>query len=538
MSSKRILLLAFLLSTLLIVCGALGMATEERYGGTLIVPLPYGGTVGTLEPAQTSRIQDLISIGNIFDRLVHINPETLEVEPAIAKDWEISEDGLTYTFYLNEDVKFHNGRQLIADDVKYTIERIMDPREAAHASSLFENVKGVEEFRSGEEDGIYGVDVIDNHTVEITLDTLNVDFLYGVANRGAGILPEEEVERYGDEFGSNPVGAGPFKFVEWVRGSQIVVEAFDDYYKGRPYLDEVIFRVMPEASARVASFQAEELDYDIVFPAHYERYKQDPEYKELLVEVPELWTRNIHFNLDIEELKDKRVRQAFNYAIDKELIVDRMLSGAAYPAVGWLPTTSLAFNPELEGYEYNPQKAKELMEAAGFTPEDPLELEIIGTDHPAWGVQIVEAIMPNLKEVGFEITPVLVDGATWSQRVTTGNFEAGIHSWGGSVSPLEYLSNYFWSRVTREGGNYVNYNNPEFDEYLEKAMSTIDVDERVELIQEAEKIFVEDPPVWFYNYNKAVGIRQPWVHGIIPAPEEMVYQPLHKVWIDDTSPRK
>ncbi len=526
--------LVFILISFLVLTGE--VTAEERYGGSLNAPLPYGGTVGTLEPAQTSRIQDFITIGQIFDRLVRVNPDTLEPEPAIAESWDVSEDGKTFTFYLREDVKFHNGEQLTAHDVKFTFERIMDPVEASAQSDLLENIAGVAEFREGEADEITGIRVVDDFTIELTLQTVDIGLLLNLAHRGASILPQQAVEEQGAEFFINPIGSGPFKFVEWIRGSEINLEAFEDYYEGRPYVDELSFKVMPEAASRTASFRAEELDMDIVYPAQFQEFREDPHYQDYLIDVPELWTRNIHFNLDI--VQDKRIRQAFNYAIDEELLVERLLYGMAYPAVGWLPTTSPGFNPDLEGYSYNPDRARELMEEAGYTPDDPYELTVIGTDHPAWGVEVVEAIMPMLADVGISVTPELVDGATWMNRVTTGDFEAGIHSWGGEVSPAMYMSNYFWSRVSREAGNYVGYSNPEFDEYIEKALETVDFEERMGYVREAEKILVDDAPVWFFNYNRAVAIHHPWVHGLVENPKEMVYQPFKDVWVDETSPRK
>ncbi len=534
---KKAILISFVL--ILVMMSMQVMAADgDRYGGNLVFPLPYNGGVDTLDPIMTNRTQSLIPIKNIFARLVNINPETLELEPAIASSWDVSEDGRVYTFNLREGVRFHNGDELTASDVKFSYERIMDPEIASSVSHLFLNVVGVEEFKAGNSVGISGIEVIDPYTLQITLNSLDVNFLYNIAHVEAGIVPQSVVEEVGADFANNPVGAGPFKFVSWVRGSEIVVEAFDDYYQGRPYLDQVNFRIMTEASARMVEFQSQGLDIDIVSASQYTRYKNDPTYNDQLIEVPELWTRNIHFNMDVEALQDVRVRQAFNYAANEALIVERLLAGKAYPATGWFPPSSSAYNSELEGYDYDLERAKELMEAAGYTPENPLQLEILGTDNPSWGIRIVEAIMPDLREAGFELKPVLVDGATLMDQITSGEFDAAIYSWGGSVSPINYISQYFWSEVDRSSGNYTNYSNPEFDGYIEAAMQTIDAEERIELLQQAEHVLVEDPPVWFYNYNKAVAVTQPWVHGVVATAQELTFIPIEQVWVDENSPRK
>lgn len=527
----------FVIMFLLVSIGVMA-GDSEKYGGELVFPLPYGGGVDTLDPIMTNRTQSLIPMNNVHAQLVKINPETLELDPAIAESWDISSDGKVYTFHLRENVMFHNGEELTAEDVKFTYERIMDPQVASSVSHLFLNVVGAGEFKSGADDHISGIKVIDPSTVQITLKKLDINFLYNVARIEAGIVPKKAVEAMGAEFANSPIGAGPFKFVKWVRGSEVVLEAFEDYYQGRPYLDKVTLRVMPESSARMVEFQAQGLDVDIVASSQYRHYKNDPVYADKLVEVAELYTRNIHFNMDIEALQDVRVRKAFNYAANEKLIVEKLLAGKAYPATGWFPPSSSAYNPEVEGYHYDLQKAKELMKEAGYTKENPLKLEVLGTDNSAWGIRIVEAIMPDLREAGFELKPVLVDGATLTDNVTSGNFQAAIYSWGGYVSPITYISQYFWSEVNRYSGNYTNYHNADFDKYIEEAMETIDTEKRIQLLQKAEQVLVEDPPVWFYNYNKAVAVHQPWVHGVVPSAEELTYMPLSKIWVDSSSPRK
>lgn len=513
-------------------------AGEPSYGGTLTYPLPYPEAVSVLDPAHDDNTPSQIVIRNIFATLLRNCPETEAPIPGIAKSWEASDDGTVYTFYLREGVKFHHGRELTAEDVKFTYERLMCPEEASVGADMFLMVVGVDEFQEGKADEISGIEVLDPYTLRITLKEIDVVLPYTLAEEEAGIVPKEEVERLGTAFGRNPVGAGPFKLENWIRGAAIELVAFDDYYDGRPYLDRVIFQVMQEEGARVAAFRAGELDIDIVYPAQYEAYRKDPQFKDLLFEVPELWTRHIHFNLDHEGLSDVRVRQAFNHAIDRKLIVERVLADMAYPAVGWLPGGSPAFNPELEGYNYDPDRALELMKEAGYGPDNPLEIEIQGGTHPAWGIPIVEVAMPFLEKVGFKINPVVLDGATIVANRQVGNFDAYISSHGGRASPLRYLSYYFWSKTPRIAGNYSNYDNEQFDYYLEEAMRTPDFEKRIQLIQKAEEELVKDPPVWFFNYNKAVGIAQPWVHGVIPVQRELLYMPIEKIWIDETSPRK
>ncbi|MEF8799313.1 MAG: ABC transporter substrate-binding protein, partial [Candidatus Bipolaricaulota bacterium] len=406
-------ILIFLLVFGLALTGLVAFGAETpREGGTVVIPAPYGGSITSLDPALSNRNQSTLVFRNIFENLVEIQPNTLEVVPGIAKDWDVSDDGLTYTFYMREGVKFHNGSEVTASDVKYTYERLMDPEVASVGVDLFNFVEGAQEFKDGEADHISGIKILDDYTIEITLTKLSPNFLYSVAggsNYNAAIVPKDVVEEVGDNFTNKPIGSGPFKFEKWNRGSSVELSAFEDYYGEGPYLDKLIVRVMEEAPAREAAFRSNELDFNIVYPAQYKRYKNDPQYADFLVEVAELWTRNVTFNMELEKLQDKRVRQAFNYAIDEKLINDRLLNGKAYAARGWLPNSSPAFNSDLEPYGYDHEKARELMEEAGYTQKNPLKLKINGVDHPAWGIPMVEAIKPYLDRVGFKIEPVLLD---------------------------------------------------------------------------------------------------------------------------------
>lgn len=538
MYKKSILIFLLVFGLALSSFVALGAETP-REGGTVVIPAPYGGSITSLDPALSNRNQSTLVFRNIFENLVEIQPNTLEVIPGVAKDWDVSEDGLTYTFYLREGVKFHNGSEVTASDVKYTYERLMDPEVASVGVDLFKFVEGAQEFKDGEADHISGIKMLDNYTIEITLTKLSPNFLYNVAggsNYNAAIVPKDVVEEVGDNFTNNPIGCGPFKFEKWNRGSSVELSAFEDYYGEGPYLDKLIVRVMEEAPARTAAFRSDELDFNIVYPAQYKLYKNNPKYAALLVEVAELWTRNVTFNMELEKLQDKRVRQAFNYAIDEKLINDKLLNGKAYAARSWLPNSSPAFSTDLEPYGYDPEKAEELMEEAGYTQKNPLKLKINGVDHPAWGIPMVEAIKPYLDRVGFKIEPVLLDGSTHEQWVFNGNFEAFIWSNGGEITSLSYLK-VFWSETPRGSGNFSGYSNPDFDKFIENAMKEKDFQERKEILQKADKFIKEAAPVWFFNYNKAVAIHQPWLHGVVKAPQDMVYQPWNKVWVDEESPR-
>jgi peptide/nickel transport system substrate-binding protein len=333
------------------------------------------------------------------------------------------------------------------------------------------------------------------------------------------------------------VGLGPFKFVRWVKGSEIVMAKFPDYFeKGKPYLDKVVYKVMSEGAARDAAFRAKELDATVVGAAQYPAYKADPQISKNMVEVAELFTRIIGFNQNFEPFRKKEVRQAINHAIDAKLIIDRLLKGKAFPAVGYYPNTSPGFDPKARGYEYNVEKAKALMKQAGY--ENGFTFECLGTNNESWGVVVVEALMPFLKQINVTVKPQQIEGAALTERVRKMDYQAFIWSLsqGSGGDPVQAMMRWH-STNPPTAGNFISYGNPEFDRLVEQAAKERDQAKRLDLLRKADALFREAAPVWFFNYNKAVVAHQPWVHGIEPVAIEMMYQDLTDLWVDDSSPR-
>lgn len=536
MSKFRTLSVVVVLVAVLTMGGVIGWTEEEqpRYGGTFVTAVPYEEVVGLDTLRITVNNASTISVTNqIHEGLVKWNTTTLEIEPAIAERWEVSEDGKTYTFYLREGAKFHNGREITAQDFKYSFERMMDPELGGLSTYLFREVVGVNEYLDGTVDHISGIVALGD-ALSIILKHVDVTFLNGLCEPGATVVPHEEVEKMGlEEFNRAPIGAGPFKFVSWI-GNEIKLEAFDGYWTGRPYLDALEIIWMPEAGARGAAFDAEELDGVVAMPVQYARWREDPVVKEHMVEVAELWTRHVGFNTEWGPFKDKRVRQAFNYAIDEKTVVDKYLHGKAYTATGVLPPSMPGYNPELEGYGYDPEKAKELLKEAGYP--DGFTVEVKGDPtHPAWGIPGVEAVMPYLEAVGIHVKPLPTEYGTLVEEVVRGDFQGYIDAFGGISMPLLYLSRFHSNNIGTT--NWFRYKNSEVDTLLDQATKTIDSEERIKLLQQAEEIIVEDALIWFDNYNKAVFVYQPWVHGLQPFAVDVNYQDYEKVWVDETSPR-
>jgi peptide/nickel transport system substrate-binding protein len=448
-----------------------------------------------------------------------------------------SDDGLVYTFKFRDNIKFHHGRPFTVDDVIFSYERIMRPEgEISPGERWINNIKGAAEYGKKEADSIVGLKKIDDLTLEITL-TNPIGISYGLFDNSIAILPKDEVLKAGKDFGNNPIGCGPFKFSKWVKGSEIVLEKFDDFYlEGKPYLDKVVYRIMPEGAARDLAFRAKDLDVTLVGSTQYPVYQADPVISKNMVEVAEMFTRHIGFHpKNFEPFANKKVRQAINHAIDADLIIKKLLKNKAFPCVSFLPTTSPSFDHTAKGYDYNVEKAKQLMKEAGY--ENGFEFECLGTTNEAWGTPVLEALIPFLKEINVIIKPVQVEGALLGQRVDEKNdIQAYIWSYESGPDPYNALMRWH-SKTPATAGNTVLYNNPEFDKLLDEAATVRDETQKLELLKKADRVFFEDAPIWFFNYNKAIMAHHPWVHGIQAVAIEMMYQDMTSVWVDENSPR-
>ena len=326
-----------------------GPALATRPGGTFNWVAPYGGDFHTLDPHVSARTNDYLATINMNRSLYQWNPDSNSPLPELAEKIDVSDDGLTYTYHLRRNIKFHNGRGLTADDVIWSFERIMDPVLASPCARYLRVIKGAQAKEEGKATSLSGLKKIDDYTFSMTLED-PVDPAYPFCEPCSAILPKEEVEAKGQGFGLEPVGCGPFKFVKWVKGSVLEMAKFQDYFRsGRPYLDKLVYHVMPEGAARDVGFRSKELDATIVGSAQYPAYQADPAISPYLVDVAEMFTRHIGFNPAFKPFADKRVRMAINHAIDKDKIIEKLLKNKAFPAVGFLPSTSTGFDPDAKG---------------------------------------------------------------------------------------------------------------------------------------------------------------------------------------------
>ncbi|WP_110649247.1 ABC transporter substrate-binding protein [Salinicola peritrichatus] len=366
-------------------------------GGEIVVT--YQNDVATLDPAIGYDWQNWSMIKSLFDGLMDYEPGTTNLVPDLAESYDISDDGLTYTFHLRHGVKFHNGREMTAADVKYSLERTVNPRTQSPGAGFFSSIVGFDEESNGDATTLSGITTPDEHTVQITLSAPDATFLHVMALNFASVVPKEAVEKWGRDFGKHPVGTGAFKLKEWALGQHLTFVKNDDYYRdGIPYLDQIDFEIGQEPNVALLRLQRGEVDIagDGIPPAQFLQFKNDPEFQKLMVVGDQLHTGYVTLNVTIPPLDNVKVRQAINMAINKDRIV-RVINGRATPANQPLPPAMPGYDEDYQGYPYDPEKAKALLEEAGFKDGFDTELYVMNTDPQP---RIAQAIQQDLVAIG------------------------------------------------------------------------------------------------------------------------------------------
>lgn len=460
--------------------------TEEAVPQTLV--FGRGGDSVSLDPAIVTDGESFKVTENIFETLLNFGEQDTTVNPGLAKEWEVSEDGLTYTFHLQEGVKFHDGTDFNAEAVVKNVERWKGGAEEKFY--YFHSM-----FKSEGEDIIKSVEAVDDYTVVFTLSRPQAPFLKNIAMSPFGIASPTAFESAGDAFGDNPVGTGPFKFVEWKRNDSITVEKNEDYWQeGLPKLDKIIFRSIPDNSARLNALTTGEIDLaDGINPSDAATVESNAELQ--LIERPSMNIGYLGLTTTRKPFDNALVRQAVNYAIDKQAIVDAFFQGRAEVAVNPMPSSISGYNEEIEGYPYDPEKAKELLAEAGYDGEE-IELWAMPVPRPYMpdGQKVAEAIQKNLADVGIPSKIVTFEWATYLEKAKNGEADAFLLGWTGDNGDADNFLYTLLDKDTIGSNNYTYYSNEEVHELLISAQSETNEEKRNDLYKQAQAIIHEDAP--------------------------------------------
>ena len=526
-----------LLSLLLVVilgAGTLPVSAQDRNGASVnnVYRRPLGHDPKTLDPARISDVYSLSVSQQIFDGLVQFD-HTLAIKPALAEFWRASRDGLTWTFELRKGAKFHNGREITADDVVYSLTRLLDTRTRSGVADLFLGVRGARQFRDGLARTVSGLLAVDRNTVQVTLDEALAPFVAILAVGHAKIVPRDLVEAQGEAFGAQPVGSGPFKFLRWERGKEIVLSANVEHFEGPPKLSGLVFRIFPgdQRDAMHEEFLKGGLE-DTPLPPHADRRALAGGGAYVYVKRPMASVRFYGFNTRMKALGDRRVRQAILHAIDREAIVQSIYLGQYTLARGILPPGTLGFNPKLAGYPYDPQKARDLLARAGYPGGRGLPTFAIWSSVKQHDVVLEhEQIKKSLAAVG--ITAEVhyhTNWAAFSKMVDEGKLPIFLWAWYADVpDPDNFLTKLFYSKSSR---NFFGYANPAVDDLLMSARASVDAQRRVELYRRAEQMILDDAPVMPVFHRTYERLFQPYVRSIEVNGLGDPYIPFRKIWLD------
>jgi ABC-type transport system substrate-binding protein len=501
---KRILILAAA-GLALMAAAPCALAQAPKQGGAAVVT--FNNDLTTLDPQVGYDWQNWSVIKSIFDGLMDYKPGTTELEPDLAESYTVSDDGLTYTFKLREGLKFHNGRAVTPADVKYSLERAVNPSTQSPGGGYFSMIKGYDDVAGGKTTELSGIATPDDRTVVVTLSRPDATFLHLMAINFGFVVPKEEIEKAGADWGKQPVGTGAFKFVEWVPGQHILLERNKDYFRqGVPYLDKLTFEFGQDPTVAVLRLKKGEVDIvgDGIPPAQFAEVMADPANKDLIAAGDQLHTGYVTMNVTAPPFDNVKVRQAVNMAINKDRIV-RLINNRGVPASQALPPAMPAYNPDNKGYPHDPEGAKKLLAEAG-AGEIATELYTMNVDP---NPRIAQAIQQDLAAVGIKAE---IRSLAQAEVIAAGGAGKAPMIWSGGMAwiadfpdPANFYYGILGCAGAVEGGwNWSKYCNKELDARAAKADAMVKGDQAEARIAEWRAIFddvLKDAP-WAPIFNE------------------------------------
>lgn len=490
---------------------------------------PYDITVGL--GADAKRLLPLLASdsasgqisGLIFNGLTKYDKD-IKITGDLAESWEVSKDGLQIIFHLRKGVRWHDGVEFTSDDVVFTFQTVTDPKVPTPYGSNFGPVQKVE--------------AVDKHTVKVTYSE---PYAPALESWGMGIIPKHILEGKdiaAVEYNRNPVGTGPYKLKEWVTGQKIVLEAFDGYFEGRPKINRYFARIIPDTATMFLELKFGGIDFMGLTPPqyklqsdskHFNRYFQKFRY-------PSFGYTYLGYNLQDPRFGDRRVRRAITHAINKRDIIDGVLLGYGTPCTGPFPPESWAYNTEVKDLEYSPEKAKMLLQEAGWAMGNdrllykdgkPFRFTVLINQGNDARRKTAEIIRENLRKVGIEMEiKVLEWQAMLHEFIDKKRFEAVIMGWALSRDPDIY--DIWHSSKTKEGEfNFISYKNDDVDRLLLEGRRTFDFEKRKSIYHRIHSILAEDQPVAFLFVPDALPVLNKRFKGVEKAPLGIWYDFIH-----------
>lgn len=480
---------------------------KEKEVNTSTLIVAQGADPKTLDPEVYNDVPSLAVAKQIYSTLVTTN-EKNELIPSLAESWEQLTE-TEWVFYLRKGVKFHNGEEMTAEDVKFSLERMLT---MPSSKMMIEAVNKV--------------NIIDKYTIKVFMNNSFSPFLFNLTHPLCSILNKEYTLKLGKDFGQNPMGTGPFKFVNWSKGDFITLAGFKDYFEGAPSIEKVIFRSIPENTNRVIGLETGEIDiaYGIA-PVDMTTVENDEDLK--LIVTPSLSTEYVGINVEKEPFTDKRVREAIGYAINKKDIVDVTLYGKGIVADTFVSPNVYGSNQDIHNYNFNPEKAKKLLKEAGIAQGTKINIWVNENPLRTQSAQIIQA---NLKEIGIDARIEILEWGTYIQKTGNGEHQLMIIGWNAGTGDADNaLYPLFHSASKGGAGNRSFYANKKVDDLIEASRIKTG-EERKNLLMDAQTVIMEDAPVipLFYK-NNIVGINKTIKNFVVKGSGHHILKDIKKI---------
>lgn len=498
--------LAALLCFIAPICAAaddiLQQPPNRVFGDWLVSQL--SGEPATLNPitstdAYSGEIQRFV-----YESLIKRDPQSMEMVPALAERWTVSGDHLTYTFYLKKNIRWQDGKPFTAKDVRFSFDRINDPKvDAPHLRNYYQDIEKL--------------DVVDDYTVRFHY---RVPYFQALQFCGQIPIVPAHLFKEGEDFnqhpiGRNPVGTGPYKFLRWETGKEIVLVRDDNYWGEKPALKKIVFRIITEPTVALQVLRQGGLDEMGLRAIQWEKQTQskrfNEDFRKLSYDLPSY--SYIGWNMRRPLFSDKRVRQAMTMLVDRELILKKILFGLGTIVSGPFYVNSPEYDKDLKPYPYDPQRALALLTAAGWTPRNgdgilqkngvPFQFEFLIAASSPFAEQLATILKENLKDVGIDMSIRKLEWAVFVQRIEDHEFDACTLAWslGWESDPYQVWHS---SQAVAKGSNFVGFVSPESDRLMEEARREFDAEKRRQLYYRFQEIVHDEQPYTFLFTTKAL----------------------------------